>query len=191
MRPRGGSVKPKPAREDTELFREAVRDVKPLGHDRHVAPPQRRAPRARFTRADRQAVLEESLHGDWGDPLTASGDELAFRRPGVPEYVLRKLRRGQYRVQGELDLHGLTVAQAKQALREFLAAALARHAGCVRIIHGKGLRSGHRGPVLKSAASGVLQRNAAVVAYVSARPVDGGTGALYVLLGPPRPAAGV
>jgi DNA-nicking Smr family endonuclease len=100
----------------------------------------------------------------------------------VAESVLRKLRRGEYRVGGELDLHGLTAVQAKQALRAFLAAAVARHAGCVRIIHGKGLRSGHRGPVLKSVVSGVLRRTAAVVAFVSARPVDGGTGAVYVLL---------
>jgi DNA-nicking Smr family endonuclease len=132
---------------------------------------------------ERFAVLEESLHGELvGDPLVASGEELSFRRPGVAESVLRKLRRGEYRVGGELDLHGLTAVQAKQALRAFLAAAVARHAGCVRIIHGKGLRSGHRGPVLKSVVSGGLRRTAAVVAFVSARPVDGGTGAVYVLL---------
>lgn len=180
----GDSVKPKLDEQETQLFREAVRDVKPLRHDRYVASPRRRPGRARFARADQLAVLEESLHGEWGDPMAASGEALAFRRPGVQEHVLRRLRRGEYRVQGELDLHGLTVAQAKQVLREFLVAALARHAGCVRIIHGKGLRSGHRGPVLKSTVSGLLRRTSAVVAFVSARPVDGGTGALYVLLAP-------
>jgi DNA-nicking Smr family endonuclease len=178
----GGSVKPKLDDNDARLFREAVGDVKPLRHDRHTAAPRRRPPRARFARADRLAALDESLHGSLDDPLVATGEELSFRRAGVPEAVLRKLRRGDYRVEGEIDLHGLTVAQAKQALREFLAAALVRHAGCVRIIHGKGLRSGQRGPVLKSLVSGVLRRTSAVVAYVSARPVDGGTGALYVLL---------
>jgi DNA-nicking Smr family endonuclease len=86
-------------------------------------------------------------------------------------------------VQREIDLHGLTVAEAKQALRQFLIAALEARVRCVRIIHGKGLRSGHRGPVLKSAVSAVLRRSGAVLAYVSARPVDGGTGAVYVLLG--------
>lgn len=177
-------MKPKLDEDDPALFREAVSDVTPLRHDRHIANPRRRPARARFTRADRLAVLEESLHGELGDPMVASGDELSFRRPGVSEHVLRKLRRGEYRVAGEIDLHGLTVAEAKQALRAFLGAALARHAGCVRIIHGKGLRSGHRGPVLKSAVSGLLRKTLAVVAYVSARPVDGGTGALYVLLAP-------
>jgi DNA-nicking Smr family endonuclease len=128
------------------------------------------------------AVLEESLSGDAADPALASGEELVFHQPGVPTSVVRKLRRGHYRVQAEIDLHGLTVPEAKQALREFLAEALFQHIRCVRIIHGKGLRSGHRGPVLKGAVAGVLRRTGAVVAYVSARQVDGGTGAVYVLL---------
>ena len=88
-------------------------------------------------------------------------------------------------MQAEIDLHGLTVAEAKQALREFIAHAQERDIRCLRIIHGKGLRSGHRGPVLKSAVSAVLRRTGAVLAYVSARQVDGGTGAVYVLLSPP------
>jgi DNA-nicking Smr family endonuclease len=184
-------VRPKPkapitdseADEDTELFRKTVGPVKPLRQDPHVPAASRRRPgRARYTRQDRLAVLGESLTAVIDDPLTVSGEELSHRRPGVPENVLRKLRRGEYRVQGELDLHGLTVAQAQNALRDFLADALERQAGCVRIIHGKGLRSGHRGPVLKGTVSAVLRRTSAVVAYVSARPIDGGTGAVYVLL---------
>jgi DNA-nicking Smr family endonuclease len=127
-------------------------------------------------------VLFESLNGETGDPHLAGGDELVYHRPGLQASVLKKLRRGQYRVQAEIDLHGLTVAEAKQALREFLAAALDRQFRCVRIIHGKGLRSGHRGPVLKGVVSSVLRRVKPVVAYVSARQVDGGTGAVYVLL---------
>jgi DNA-nicking Smr family endonuclease len=119
---------------------------------------------------------------DSADPEVASGEELVFHREGVQMSILRKLRRGQYRVQAEIDLHGLTVTEAKEALREFLAHCLNRHIRCVRIIHGKGLRSGHRGPVLKGAVSHVLRRIAPVLAYVSARQVDGGTGALYVLL---------
>src|SRR5262249_21417756 len=138
--------------------------------------------RARFTRADRLAVLKESLDADAADPQLASGEELVFAREGIQNGVLRKLRRGQYRVQAEIDLHGLTVPEAKQELRSFLAHALEQHFRCVRIIHGKGLRSGHRGPVLKSAVSGVLKRVGPVLAYVSARQVDGGTGAVYVLL---------
>ncbi|MGC8518757.1 MAG: Smr/MutS family protein [Steroidobacteraceae bacterium] len=169
--------------EDRQLFRAAVRGVKPL--PRAAAGPQRPQPppAARFSRADRLAVLEESLSDSPLDPALAAGDELVFRREGVPLEVLRRLRRGEYRVQGELDLHGLTVPQAKQALREFLTEALARDWRCVRIVHGKGLRSGHRGPVLKGLVAALLRRIGPVLAFVSARAVDGGTGAIYVLLG--------
>jgi DNA-nicking Smr family endonuclease len=171
--------------EDGRLFREAVRGVKPLGSR---PPPQRgpkARPRARFTRADRMAVLKESLEGSAADAEVGSGEELAFHRPEIPAAVMRRLRRGDYRVQREIDLHGLTVIEAKQVLREFLAAALEHQVRCVRIIHGKGLRSGPRGPVLKGTVSAVLRRTGAVLAYVSARQVDGGTGAVYVLLAPP------
>jgi DNA-nicking Smr family endonuclease len=116
------------------------------------------------------------------DPTLAGGEELVFHQPGIPSTVLKKLRRGQYRVQAEIDLHGMTVAEAKHRLRDFLVDALARDLHCVRIIHGKGLRSGHRGPVLKIAVNSLLRRTAAVLAFVSAREVDGGTGAVYVLL---------
>jgi DNA-nicking Smr family endonuclease len=178
-------VRPTPdEQEDARLFREAVRDVKPLSSDapaadRPIAERPKPYPRARFSRADRHAVLLESLTGEVDDPELAGGDHLVYHRAGVQTQVLR---RGQYRVQAEIDLHGLTVLEAKQALREFLANALDRQIRCVRVIHGKGLRSGHRGPVLKGAMSAVLRKTAAVVAYVSARQVDGGTGAVYVLL---------
>jgi DNA-nicking Smr family endonuclease len=168
--------------EESRLFREAVRDVKPLAPAPSVARSRRPSPRARFTRADRYAVLQESLLPGPVDPELAGGEELVFQRPGLQNSVLRKLRRGHYRVQGELDLHGLNVPAAKQALRDFLAGALERRWQCVRVIHGKGLRSGHRGPVLKGTVGGILKRTGSVLAFVSARPVDGGTGALYVLL---------
>lgn len=189
----GGSSSPQDADvrglqpDDARLFREAVRDVKPL---EGVAPAteqpsaRRRRPRpaAKFSRADRLAVLEESLRDDFLDPALASGEELVFHRAGIQASVLRKLRRGDYRVQGEIDLHGLTVSEGKQELREFLAQALMRQWRCVRIVHGKGLRSGHRGPVLKGMVGAVLRKIGPVLAYVSARQVDGGTGAVYVLL---------
>ena len=173
--------------EDARLFREAVQDVKPLARPAAAADPaarrsRRPRPAARFTRADRLAVLEESLRDDLIDPSLASGEELLFHRAGIQPAMVRKLRRGDYRVQGEIDLHGLTVAEAKQALREFLAQALLRQWRCVRIIHGKGLRSGRRGPVLKSMVGAMLRKVGPVLAYVSARQVDGGTGAVYVLL---------
>jgi len=171
--------------EDTEnarLFREAVRGVRPLRARTSPVQPPRARPRARFTRADRAAVLRESLEPQGLDPEALTGEALAFHRPQIPAAVLRRLRRGDYRVQREIDLHGMTVVEAKLALREFLLRALEQHVRCVRIVHGKGLRSGPRGPVLKAAVSAVLRRTGAVLAYVSARAVDGGTGAVYVLL---------
>ena len=175
-------MKPKPSPEDVDLFRKTVGTVKPLGQDRAVAAPRRRAGRARFTKAERLAALEESLVGAQTDALAISGQTLSYRRPGVPENVLRKLRRRDFRVEGEIDLHGLTAAQAKRVLHAFLEGALARHAVCVRIIHGKGLRSGPRGAVLKSTADAVLRQMPGVMAFVSAAPADGGTGATHVLL---------
>jgi len=168
--------------EDARLFRQAVRDVRPLRA--RTSPPRtpRARPHARFTRADRAAVLRESLDAQGADPEQLTGEALAFRRPEIPAGVLRRLRRGEYRVQREIDLHGMTVAEAKLALREFLVSALEQRVRCVRIVHGKGLRSGHRGPVLKATVTTILRRTGAVLAYVSARPVDGGTGAVYVLL---------
>jgi DNA-nicking Smr family endonuclease len=188
----GGSVAQSGGDDDTDdageaakLFRDAVRGVKPLtGGAPAVRRPKPRA-RARFTRADRAAVLKESLAVEPPDPALAGGEELVYQRPGVQPSVVRRLRRGEYRVEREIDLHGLTVAEAKQALRQFLIDALSREVRCVRIVHGKGLRSGHRGPVLKAAVSAVLHRTGAVLAFVSARPADGGTGAVYVLLSPP------
>jgi DNA-nicking Smr family endonuclease len=171
--------------DEARLFREAVRGVKPLGVRSAPLQGPKMRPRARFTRADRMAVLRESLEAPAANAEVGSGEELAFRRPEIQVAVMRRLRRGEYRVQREIDLHGFTVTEAKQVLREFLADALEHQLRCVRIIHGKGLRSGHRGPVLKGAVSAVLKRTGAVLAYVSARQVDGGTGAVYVLLSPP------
>jgi DNA-nicking Smr family endonuclease len=169
------------AHADAELFREAVRDVVPLKRARRHAPARPKPPpRARFTRADEAAVLAESLQLAPGELAVESGDELTYRAAGVGEAVIRQLRRGHFRVDRELDLHGFTAAGAHAALSAFLASALAMDARCVRIIHGR--RSGPRGPVLKNMVSKVLRRTAAVVAFASARPIDGGTGALYVLL---------
>ncbi len=176
-------MKPKPDEDEAALFREAVRGVKPLTPAQRVAAaaPKPRA-RARFSRADRQAVLEEILHGSPDEPELDAADPSLFARPGVSASTLRKLRRGQFRVQAELDLHGLTQAQAKLQLHEFLLAAQHSGARCLRIVHGKGLRSGPKGPVLRELVNRMLRRCAPVLAFTSARQVDGGTGAVYVLL---------
>jgi len=112
-----------------------------------------------------------------------SGEQLAFMRPQVSRQVMRRLRRGQFAIQQEIDLHGMTVDQAQTHLRAFIHDCSLSGFRCVRVIHGKGLRSGQRGPVLKTMVNSWLPKWREVLAFCSAPPQDGGTGALYVLLG--------
>lgn len=168
---------------DDLSFREAMRGVRRLRHtEKHIPSAPKPPPRARFTRADQQEVLKESLLPPSDEAALATGDELAFRRPHIPESVLTKLRRGHFTVDAEIDLHGMSGAEAKAAMREFLTEAVTRRMSCVRIIHGKGRRSGPRGPVLKNVVNQWLQRIDNIQAFGSARQVDGGSGAVYVLL---------
>ena len=169
--------------DDPALFRRAMRDVVPLKSSQRTHPVKRKArPRAFFARAERAAALQESL-GLGADLYEVQpGDELLFRRAGVPETVLRRLRRGQYRIEAEIDLHGMVVAEASAMLAQFVREARAGGLRCIRVIHGKGLRSGTRGPVIKNTVNALLRRCDPVLAFASARPVAGGTGATLVLL---------
>jgi DNA-nicking Smr family endonuclease len=170
--------------QERALFRQAMRGVRRLQIDaRQPVPHPRPTPRARFARADRHAVLQESL-GAFSphEPVEETGDALLFRRPEISVAVFRRLRSGQYRVDGEVDLHGMTAVMVEPVLRDFLADALQHRARVLRVIHGKGLRSGNRGPVLKLVASNYLRRLGTVLAFASAREVDGGSGAILVLL---------
>jgi DNA-nicking Smr family endonuclease len=107
---------------------------------------------------------------------------LSFQRAGVRTQVMRRLRRGLYPAEDELDLHGLNQSAARDLLADFIARSRDSGRRCVRIIHGKGYRSGARGAVLKTAVNLWLRRHTDVMAFTSARAIDGGTGALYVLL---------
>jgi DNA-nicking Smr family endonuclease len=156
---------------ESETFRAAVRDVTPLAQ---APPPKGLAkpkPRAR-TRAAPPA----------GSQIVTGGEALSFQRGGVRTQVMRRLRRGLYPIDDELDLHGLGQAAARNELADFIARSRDRGCRCVRIIHGKGYRSGAGGPVLKTAVNLWLRLHLDVMAFVSARVIDGGTGALYVLL---------
>lgn len=180
MRPRV----PPPDPGEADAFREAVRDVRRLEAAEPAIAPPRPAPRARFRRLDERQVLAESLELGPGELLVETGDELLFRRAHLPRRLTDRLRRGEFAVADEIDLHGLSALEARAALRDFLAAALRRRLTCVRIVHGKGLRSGPRGPVLKHAVNTWLRKVDAVIAFASAPRRDGGTGAVYVLLAP-------
>ncbi len=170
---------------DTALFRAAMGEVRPL-RDRQTAELRRRRPPPipGQRHADDRAVLRELSDGERdGDILGAElGEALAYARPGLQRRTLRRLRRGEFSVMAELDLHGQTVEPARRLLADFLNECRRRHLGCVRVIHGKGRRSSNAGPVLKGQVDRWLRQRDDVLAFCSARPVDGGTGALYVLL---------
>lgn len=172
----------KDTEEDDSLFRELMAGARPLTVD--VVPPPRpkRKPIARSRRADERQVLAESMEFDLEHAESENGDGLRFHRPSVGRKTLRRLARGGFSIQAETDLHGMIVAEARTALREFLEESQARGYTCVRVVHGKGRRSGARGPVLKRKVDHWLRQWDGVLAFVSARQVDGGTGAVYVLL---------
>lgn len=167
--------------EESELFRQSIGEVRPVRDDSADRGTPRPSPRAAFRAADERAALAESLEPT--DPAELeSGDELLFRREGVPRRIMTRLRRGRIPVRDHIDLHGMNRRDAGRLLAEFLVEARDLGHDCVRIVHGKGLRSGNQGPILKQQINHWLQRRDEVLAFCSALPRDGGTGAVYVLL---------
>ena len=158
-------------------------DVKPLRHTHHVAHHSAKPPAIPIkTLEDERQVLRDML-SDAYDPIEIQpGDMLSYYLPGLQNRIVRKLRSGHYRIASELDLHGLSARDAKVQLLQFLHDAHPGQGECVRIIHGKGNRSNHKGPVIKTKINHWLRQHERILAFHSARPVDGGTGAIYVLL---------
>jgi DNA-nicking Smr family endonuclease len=186
-------AKQRPNDSEAQTFRAAVRDVTPLTQTPPAAGLAKAKPRARL----RKAAASETVNIDEAMPLLAdsvvpgdgpaalaptSESALSFQRAGVRIQTMRRLRRGLCPIDDELDLHGLTQTAARDQLADFIVRSRDRGCRCVRIIHGKGYRSGARGPVLKAAVNLWLRRHMDIMAFVSARPIDGGAGAVYVLL---------
>ena len=173
------------SKEDSELFRREVGNVRPLRHDKITL---RRLPVKPVKSISHQAQLEQRppahdmLSDDMDVETLETSDEMLFVRSGMQHGLLRKLRRGQFGINGQLDLHGLTIPEARHALAGFLHTRQARGAQCVVIIHGKGYGSQHKQPILKNKVNSWLQQHTEVLAFCSAQPADGGTGAVYVLL---------
>jgi DNA-nicking Smr family endonuclease len=175
--------------EDTHLFRQEVADAVALPTANRATTPRPRVKPIPLQRLkDEKQALIDSLADPWeildqgGRDLIESGEELFFVRPGVPAAALRKLKRGGWVIQAELDLHGLRSDEARIALAEFLLACARNDCRCVRIVHGKGLRSKNREPILKHKLRHWLTQREDVLAFCQARPVDGGSGAAIVLL---------
>jgi DNA-nicking Smr family endonuclease len=174
----------KPLVDGVMLFRRAVADATPLPpHNRATRALQRPKPIARQRQADEAQVLVDALADQWDwDAAVSTGEELFFARPGVPTAAMRKLRRGGWVIKHELDLHGLTGDEARVALAAFLNRCMIEDRRCVRIIHGKGNGSKNRLPVLKNKVRHWLMQREDVLAFCQARTVDGGAGAVVVLL---------
>lgn len=170
------------AGDEGDLFRRLMGDARPLKSD--TAPPHHRhvKPRAKFARRDRSEVPRDSLEFDARDADCGDGENLRFQHPSVSRTTMRKLARGAFSIQAEIDLHGLTGSEAGPELQRFIGECVDQNLSCVRVVHGKGYRSGPSGPVLKPLVNGWLRRLQPVLAFVTARPADGGSGAVYVLL---------
>ncbi len=167
--------------DDDRLFRDSIGEVRRVTHDRDLSRPAPPAPVPTFSRQDEAVVVSELLQYDPEQLDVECGEELQWAKDGIRPKTRRRLRQGRYSVADELDLHGLRSEQAEQAILEFIAWSFDQQHTCVRIIHGKGLRSRIQ-PKLKTLTAKLLRRIPGVLAYSSARPVDGGTGAVYVLL---------
>ena len=168
------------------LFMRAVGKVAPIANQERVwSPPQRPSTRPLQQDLDDEAVMHESMSDEFDiSTLLDVDDQLSFRRPGIGTDVTRKLRKGEWSIQGQIDLHGLRSDEARNAMGQFIRDAKRMGWRCVRVVHGKGLGSPGKEPVLKSKVQRWLVQKNEVLAFVQAKPSDGGGGALLVLLGP-------
>ena len=174
------------AHAERTLFVRAAGAVKPLREQRRVPlAPEQPAPIPFQQQLDEQRVLREAISDDFdASTLLDVDDALSFRRPGIGMDVTRKLRKGHWTIQRELDLHGLRREEAREALAAFIRDAVKQGVRCVRVVHGKGLGSPGKTPVLKGKVQSWLIQKNEVLAFVQARGDEGGAGALVVLLTP-------
>ena len=176
----------KRAEAERDLFQRAAGKVQPLArHGRVHHPPEPVAPIPAQRQLDDQRVLKEALSDEFDAATLLEVDEaMSFRRPGIGIDVARKLRRGPWSIQSEIDLHGLRSEDAREALAAFLREAGRQGLRCVRVVHGKGLGSPGKTPVLKGKVHSWLVQKNEVLAFVQARADEGGAGAVVVLLKP-------
>ncbi len=172
------------AKAEKTLFQRAVGPVKPLASRPRVELNGTPAPPKAFQqKRDDDRVLRESLSDDFDvSTLLDTDDELSYRRSGIGTDVTQKLRKGHWSLQGQIDLHGLRSDEAREALGQFIRDAYKRGWRCVRVVHGKGLGSPGKTPVLKSKVQRWLVQKNEVLAFVQAKASEGGAGALVVLL---------
>ena len=165
------------------IFLQAVKNARPLNVDVSFAEKTYPKPIAKQFILDEIQALKDSLSDDFYPAHELeSGEELLYLRTGQSPDVLSKLRRGFWVVQAQIDLHGLISDEAREYVAEFLSNCKKRNIRCVRIVHGKGLGSRNREPILKNKLRNWLIQKDEVIAYAQAKPEDGGSGAVIVLL---------
>ena len=175
---------------DVALFLDAVQDATPIRSQRRIAHTNKPPPVPVHSLLDMHAAIEESAHGPIStDASMESGEELVFLRENLPRDILRKLRRGHWVVQDSIDLHGLNRDQAHELLVAFLSGSIRRGLRCLRIVHGKGLGSPNREPVLRGKIRAWLEHRSEILAFCQPPANMGGSGATLVLLSDPRKRA--
>lgn len=173
---------------EKDLFTRAIGATAPLKRKAVVAlAPEPPAPIPVQQQLDEQRVLRESLSDEFDvTTLLDVDDAMSFRRPGIGTDVTARLRKGDWSIQAQIDLHGMRSDEAREALGGFIRNAYRQGLRCVRVVHGKGLGSPGRQPVLKTKTQRWLIQKNEVIAFVQAKPAEGGAGALVVLLAPAK-----
>ena len=185
--PDAAAVRPASPADEARLFQREMAGVRPLSTRDNYIPDRRpkTAPPVQDDDAEAMAQLADLVDGRVTFDFTASDERIEGISMGLDRRLLRRLRQGNFAVQAHLDLHGMTRQEARPLVESFIVDARARRRRCVLIVHGRGLNSKDQIPVLKESlrvwlAKGRIGRS--VLAFCSARPSDGGAGAVYVLL---------
>jgi len=168
--------------EDLRLFAEAIGPVRRIDSADAPASAPRPLPEPLQSQLDEARVAGELMFSEIDPAAVEVGEEISYLKAGLSPRLLRQLKRGHFSIGDEIDLHQMTSNVARVATKDFLDDSKRRGQLCVKIIHGKGLRSRNEGPVLKRMVDGMLRQRSDVLAFASARPAEGGTGAVIVLL---------
>lgn len=171
------------AEQDFSSFQEATKGVKPMQNDRIdlYANPENTRPFKDKNHYD-DDVSQAHISDEWQSTEVSGEEFIFFARPGLQLKAQKQLRQGKIIIDDHLDLHGLSINEARETLLEFINFAQKQQIRCIRLVHGKGYRSNAQKPVLKNKVNSWLRQHPEILAFSSAQPKDGGTGALYIII---------
>ncbi len=181
-----GKEETKDTKDDNDLFEKAMKEVREIKEFREIPVDSKKITPLRRIGNARESIVEklrEISSGKTAINITDTQEYIEWCGPGYNRYLLKDLHNGKFAIQETLDLHGYTLEEAKVEINIFMRNAIRKSLSCVKIIHGRGLRS-VKGPVIKKALCDLLSMHyrKKIIAYSSARQCDGGLGALYVLI---------